>query len=292
MSAEPASTAQNQAVAIAQYSMNELAAIYNRARVDYIVPMPMNGKRMEEYIRAYDISTEHSLVAIDPDDQQPNGISMLGLRPGRGWITRLGVIPERRRRHTGEFLLRRHLESARAVGCQTVQLEVIKGNEAAYRLFLKLGFLETRELLVVRRAPAKLSEELLPPPNLAYELVEDQAALVDLLQARSDQPTWVEENASLFNAGRLMALVGRLGDGQAGWLAFQKTPFQLTHLVFSGSASADPALSRALLGQLYMLYSMMDTKVENIPADSPAWANYQAFGYVEAFRRIEMVLEL
>jgi len=292
MSAEPASTAQNQAVPIAQYSMDELAAIYNRARVDYIVPMPMNGKRMEEYIRAYDISLEHSLVAIDPDDQQPNGISMLGLRPGRGWITRLGVIPERRRRHTGEFLLQRHLESARAQGCQTVQLEVIKGNEPAYRLFLKLGFVETRELLTVRRAPSRLSPDLIPPPDLAYELVEDQAMLRELLQGRSDSPTWVEESASLFNAGRLTAITARATDGRAGWLAFQKTPFQLTHLVFSASASTDPALSRALLGYLYTLYSMMDTKIENIPADSPAWPIYQAFGYVEAFRRIEMVLQL
>lgn len=51
MSAEPASAAHNRAVPIAQYSMDDLAAIYNRARVDYIVPMPMNGKRMAEYIQ-------------------------------------------------------------------------------------------------------------------------------------------------------------------------------------------------------------------------------------------------
>ena len=292
MSAEPASAAHNRAVPIAQYSMDDLAAIYNRARVDYIVPMPMNGKRMAEYIQAYDISTEHSLVAIGLEDQQPNGISMLGLRPGRGWITRLGVIPERRRRHTAEFLVQRHLESACQVGCQTVQLEVIKGNEPAHHLFLKLGFVETRELLIVRRAPAKLNPDLMPPSDFAYELVDDQATLRELLQERDDAPTWVEETPSLFNTGRLSAITAHAANGRVGWLAFQKTPFQLTHLVFSASANADPALSRALLGQLYTLYSMLDTKIENIPADNPAWPVYQAFGYVEAFRRIEMVLQL
>ncbi|MCS6836506.1 MAG: GNAT family N-acetyltransferase [Anaerolineae bacterium] len=292
MSAEPASTAHNLAIPIAQYTMDELAAIYNRARVDYIVPMPMNGKRMAEYIQAYDISMEHSLVAIGSDDHEPSGISMLGLRPGRGWITRLGVIPERRRRHTAEFLVQRHLESARQAGCQTVQLEVIKGNEPAHRLFLKLGFVETRELLIVRRAPSKLSHDLMPPDDLTYELVEDRVTLRELLQGRGDSPTWVEETPSLFNTGRLSAITARAADGRAGWLAFQRTPFQLTHLVFSASANADPALIRALLGQLYTLYSMMDTKIENIAADSPSWPTCQAFGYVEAFRRIEMVLQL
>lgn len=280
----------NIAVPIREFNFNQLADIYNRARVDYIVPMPMNGKRMEDYIRAYDISLDASLVAMDSQDQVPNGISMLGLRDTRSWITRLGVIPERRRRHTAEFLMRQHISDSQKRDCRLIQLEVIKGNEPAYRLFLKLGFVETRELLVIRRAPSKLIPELMPEENANFEMIDDQAHLLQMLRTRDDQPSWVEETASLQNAGNLRGLWLRLPEGEEGWLIFQKTPFQLTHFVFSTHASA--SLRRALLAQVHHIYSMMDTKIENIPAEHPTWASYQQFGYVEAFRRREMVLYL
>ncbi|MDQ7034150.1 MAG: GNAT family N-acetyltransferase [Anaerolineae bacterium] len=143
----------NRAVATSQYNYDDLAAIYSNARTDYIVPMPMNGKRMQEYVTAYDIDLDLSIVAIDPLDDEPNGICMLGVRENRTWITRLGVIPERRRRKSGEFLLRAELEKSIQYNKDLVQLEVIVGNEPAHYLFTKLGFRETRELLVIRRPP-------------------------------------------------------------------------------------------------------------------------------------------
>ena len=44
---------------------------------------------------------------------QSMGLAMLGVRPGRTWVTRLGVLPNRRRRGTGEALVRALLETPR-----------------------------------------------------------------------------------------------------------------------------------------------------------------------------------
>ena len=78
-----------------QFTVDELTGIYNQTRVDYMVPMPMNATRLAEYISVYNVDLEHSLVAMQGDDMR--GVAMLGVREGRAWITRLGVIPTTRR---------------------------------------------------------------------------------------------------------------------------------------------------------------------------------------------------
>ena len=52
-------------VPASRFSHAELVAAYNQARVDYIVPMPMNVARFQEYMRWYDIDLEASCVAVD-----------------------------------------------------------------------------------------------------------------------------------------------------------------------------------------------------------------------------------
>lgn len=280
----------NLAVACATYSYDELAEIYNQGRVDYIVPMPMNAKRMQEYVQAYDVDLSLSLVALDANDGKPNGLCMVGLRGKRAWITRLGVIPERRRRKTGEFLIREVLARLRAGGVEHVQLEVIHGNEPAQRLFEKLDFEVTRHLYILRRPPSPLREEQRPPHGTRHTLIEAQDEVLRLLETRTDAPTWLEETASLMNTGGMRAIVAELADGRRGWLAFQRLPFQLTHLVFSPMQGED--MARILLMLLHETYPLQDTKVENIPSDSPLLAHYHAMGYVEAFQRLEMALTL
>lgn len=271
------------------YTFAELADIYNQARVDYIVPMPMNAKRMEEYVRHYDIDLNLSLVAIDREDEQPNGICMFGVRADRGWITRLGVIPERRRRKTGEFLMRELIESAHQRRMRLIQLEVIKGNDPAYRLFHKLGFVDTRELLIIRRPPGKLKPDQLPPTTIQITPIQMET-VAQVLDTRDGNPSWVEETASLINTGSIQGFHATLEDGESGWIVFQKTTFQLAHFVFAPSCSA--ALLRTLIGKVHQDFPLMDTKIENIPSEDSVWSVYQQMGYVETFRRIEMVLNL
>lgn len=270
-----------------QYTYTELADIYNRAREDYIVPMPMNARRMEEYVTHYDISLDASMVALDNEDDEPNGICMLGVREDRTWITRLGVIPVRRKRKAGEFLMRTLIDESRRLDRYLVQLEVIRGNEPAYRLFRKLGFEDTRSLLVIRRPPGPLDIHKLPRMSVEAMSAED---IPTYLEQREPGAAWTEETASLQNAGNLRGLHVSLPDGETGWVIFHYTPFQLGHFVLSPGSS--PHMMQALIAAVHQSFPLQDTKIENLPQEHPSWPLFQKMGYVEAFARIEMVLPL
>lgn len=274
----------NRLIPADQFSYAELADIYNQARVDYIVPMPMNAKRLQEYVEYYDISLAGSVVAMT-DDDLPCGVGMLGLRGERGWITRLGVIPERRKNHVGQAMMENLIDTAYQHGVHHIQLEVIVGNEPARRLFDKLGFIEQRELLVIRRPPNH------PAPNLAFDALTpihlDEAEIPAMLMRRADNPSWIEETASLLNIGKLRG-IRIVGDkNEWGWAVFQRTPFQLTHFVLNYSHDW---VAQALLYHIHKEYPMQDTKIENVDIKDTLWHIYQQMGYIEIFRRTEMFL--
>src|SRR4051794_25352392 len=108
------------------YTFDQLADIYNQTRVDYIVPMPMNGKRMAEYVNDYDVDLDSSTVALNAK-HHPMGIVMLGLRGDRSWITRLGILPNQRGNKVGQALTEMCIERSLERGIARIQLEVITG---------------------------------------------------------------------------------------------------------------------------------------------------------------------
>jgi len=276
------------AIPTSSFNFQELADIYNQSRVDYIVPMPMNARRMEEYVRNYDIDLDASAVSLNSNDEI-TGIGMLGVREERAWITRLGVIPESRGRKTGQFLVQSLLHQARQRQARQVQLEVIKGNDPAYNLFLKFGFRQTRELLIIRRPPGIPTTRQLEDVSIRPLTVHE---IAPLLQQRLFKPSWIEETASILKAGNLKGFEIKLEKGETGWIIFQLKAFQMEHVVFYTPDENRELMTRALLYTLHQQYAKQDTKIENLPADSPVWPIFEEKGYVEAFRRYEMVLEL
>lgn len=280
------STAYSQsAIAANQYSFEELAEIYNQTRVDYIVPMPMNARRMAEYVQHYDVALDASAVSFFEDEV--TGVAMLGLRDERAWITRLGVIPECRGRKTGSFLMEILLEQARRYQARLVQLEVIRGNDPAYYLFKKFGFAETRELVVIRRPPGVPTQ---PNPLPAATVTEIPAeAIPQVLAQRPPGASWVEETASLLNAGSLCGFRLELPDSPGGWIVLHRRPFQISHFVYDADPTRYDEILLALLGHVHTTFSRQDTIIENIPSDHPALPLLRAFGYIESFRRIEMI---
>lgn len=286
---ESKSNVRHQVVSTKQYTYEQLAEIYNQTRVDYIVPMPMNAKRVEEYVTFYDIDLAASIVVLN-EEQQEAGICMLGVRDARTWVTRLGVLPVKRRRGTGRTIMNHVIAYSKHIGARCVQLEVIKGNEPAHNLFTRCGFEATRELLVIRRPPG------VPPANVEVPPAEvetlSQSAIATCLAARHPQVSWVEETPSMLNAGNLEGLHIRLATGKSGWVVFRHSIFQLTHIVLDPQAQQDSGLALALLYYLYQQYPMHDTKFENLPHDDPTWPAFLQMGFVESFRRIEMVLKL
>ncbi len=270
-----------QLIPASAFSIDQLVAAYNQTRVDYLVPMPMNAARLAEYIRIYDVDLDRSQVAVA--GEQILGLAMLGLRPDRTWITRLGVLPIKRRRGVGETLVRALLDATDQLRITHTALEVIKHNTPAHTLFLKLGFSETRELLILRRPPG-------PPAELAAPQAcwLERAEALALLETRTVSPAWTNETRSLTNVENLMGLTLRLPDGAAGWLVFEREKFILSHFAMQTLQGDPVALGRALLAQLYQRYPDLDTHTENVPSDDPHLSAFFATRFVEAFRRIEM----
>lgn len=247
----------------------------------------MNAARLGEYVHVYDVDLSASCVLLD--DAGLFGLGMLGVRPGRAWITRLGVVPERRQAGAGREMMAFLLAAAAAHGLETVWLEVIKGNVPAYTLFQRHDFHETRELLVVRRSPIwRGSPAAVAQSIRAIEPLSRVDAL-SLLGQRQERPNWLNETESMRNAHQLEALMVQCHDGGYGWASFDVGKFQLSRIVVD-VVRGDPAtVTAAILQAIHQHYPRKDTVIENLAADDPKWPGFQQVGYFDSFRRIEMV---
>ena len=264
-----------------RFTIDELTAIYNQTRVDYLVPMPMNATRLAEYVTMYDVDLERSLVAVD--DEGLRGVNMLGVRAERTWITRLGVIPTTRRTGVGEALMRGLLDQSAQAKIDFTMLEVIKNNRPAHQLFLKLGFYEVGELLILRRPPGRI-----PEPVIADARRLERYEVLDLVgYDRGTQP-WTNQSESMAHGREIFGMRLTLTDGSTGWLAYQREKFLLSHFIYK-TESGDPArMAYAFLSHLHNQYPRLDTHIENIQVNDPHLPGFYKMGYVESFRRIEM----
>lgn len=282
MSTLPESNTVIKLLPASRFTIDELTAIYNKTRVDYMIPMPMNAARLAEYIEMYDVRMEHSLVAMEGETMR--GVAMLGVRADRTWITRLGVIPSTRRTGVGEALMRGVLEQSALLGIHFNMLEVIKNNTPAHQLFLKLGFYEVGELLILRRPPFKQVYE----PVVADARRLERYEVLDLVgYDRGTQP-WTNQSESLSYGADIFGLYLTLPDGSRGWLAYQRQKFTLTHFIYKTEEGDPQKVAYACLSHLHHQYPRLDTHIENIQVNDPHLPAFYKMGYVESFRRIEM----
>lgn len=271
-----------------RFTIEQLTTAYNQTRVDYLVPMPMNTARLSEYIHMYDVDLDASVVALDGDTETMLGLAMLGVRAGRAWITRLGVLPAARRRHIGRALVEALLAASERLSLSRVALEVIKNNVPAYNLFVQCGFQPVQDFLVLRRPPG-------PPaaPPLGEATWLEEADAWNLLRERGDKQTWITESESLARASHLQAVMVTLPDGGSGWLVFQEQRFRglamlLSRFCLHTRAGHPLEVGRTLLAHLYTRFSELDTHVENVAEDDPHLPAMLGMGFLETFRRIEM----
>ena len=277
-------TSQMEILPASNYNFEQLTEAYNETRVDYLVPMPMNVARLMEYCRVYDVSLPHSCVAVE--DEVIQGLAMLGVRNGRAWITRLGVLPVGRRKGIGSKLMTGLIDAARKDSVKTIWLEVIKGNEPAHKLFRKFGFTETRELIVARRAPtAEINQPIFEKVKRITTLNHEDAII--LLSHRQERPNWLNETESLQNARNLSALLIELKNGGRGWITYHAGLLQLTRLIVEVTTGDPTEVTEAILSVLHQRHKRQDAIAENL-CDDAKWQGFQKVGYFDSFRRIEM----
>lgn len=269
-----------------RFTVQELTDLYNQTRVDYLVPMPMNADRLNEYVHDFNVDLGQSCVARNTDGQVL-GLSMLGFRGDIAWITRLGVLPASRRTGAGSALMDSMLENADALGMRETHLEVIKNNEPAYKLFLKKGFVETGTYLVMRHAPRPLSDSL---QGKATWLDYDKA--LEKLATYPEHITWINTFESMRNSQNTEGLQVELPNGDSGWLVYRNTKFTLrstlSHLIIHTEQGDPRVVGIQLLSHLHTHFLHHDTYAENIHENDPHLPAFETLGYFTNFSRIEM----
>jgi len=269
-------------ISAAKFTMQELTDLYNQTRVDYLVPMPMSAERLAEYIRDFDVDLARSCVARAADGQVL-GLGMLGVREDKAWITRLGVLPVIRRSGAGDALMDYMLEKVDELHLEECHLEVIKNNEPAHRLFLKKGFSEADEYLVLRRAPRSISEQL---SGKVKHLDCEEATR--LLHTFPYHLTWINAIESMRNAPDVEGLRIQLPNGGTGWLVYRRQKFFLSHLVLYTEHGDPGEVGKHLFMHLYTCYPRVDTYAENIHEKDPHITAFRAMTFFDNFSRIEM----
>jgi len=268
------------------FSIQELTDLYNQTRVDYLVPMPMNADRLNEYIHDFDVDLHHSCVARY-NDGQVLGLSMLGFRHQTAWITRLGVLPVTRRTGAGSVLMNSMLANAAALGAKEIHLEVIKNNAPAYNLFLKTGFIEKDTYLVMRHAPHPMTIAL--QGDVTW-LNFDKA--LEKLETYPQHLTWINAIESMRNSPNTEGLHIKLANGSSGWLIYRNTKFTLrstlSHLIIHTEQGNPEEIGTQLLSHLHTQYPNHDTYAENIHEADPHLPAFHALGYFANFSRVEM----
>lgn len=263
------------------YTIEQLTEAYNHTRVDYLVAMPMSATRLQEYVDIYHIDLDRSLVV--KENGMIIGLGMLGLRENRSWITRLGLVADQRGKGAGQALMEGLLANSDALGIEKNMLEVIKGNPPAHQLFLKLGFENFRELLILRRAQGQVPESGVPAVDLDLE------TCLERLEERSGAIAWTNQTETLHEVHGLKGFRIEMPGGGSGWMVYQQTLFNLSRLMFETDGPDPVETMKALLGHLHARHPNTDTYTENIPANDPRLPAFEEFGYIETFRRIEMV---
>jgi hypothetical protein len=215
---------------------------------------------------------------------------MLGVRPDRGWITRLGVLPYGRRLGTGSALVAGLLAQAEKKQLPTLWLEIIKGNTPAHQLFLKFGFQEVRELLVARRPPnPEINQAALDKIKRVTSLNHEDAVI--LLAHRKERPNWLNEDETFHNVRNLSALLVELHNGGRGWVTYHAGLLQLTRIVAEATVGDEAEVAESVLSVMHQRHKRQDAIAENF-CGTGLWEGFQRVGYFESFGRIEMKKEM
>lgn len=256
------------------YTIETLTDLYNRARADYLLPMPMTPETLAAYVARNSLDFGASLVA--ELDGAAAGLALLGLRGERAWITRMGVLREARRAGIGRALVEGLLDSAQACGVSQVQLEVIAENALGLRLFRACGFAPVRRLLVLERGGGLPAAPLVPDQILTAPEAAGWLERCGIGYA----PSWLEETPSLRRARRLAGMT--LGNAA---IVYGDDSGRLTPVAL---CDADEVTGPALLTALHARLPDRPALKENLPEGDPQADWFAVAGYRTAFARVEL----
>jgi len=244
-------------------SPGERVDLFNAAYADYFIPFRLDEAALDAMTTNFDLDVDASRVALRGGE--PVGFANLGLRGDQAWIGGVGVVVPARRQGIAEALTRALHDEAAARGVTNVWLEVMEQNDAAYRLYEKLGYTVVREV-EVWSLPAGEAD------GSARELPADEAR-ARVRELRQEPEPWQRADGTLDHYDDLRGLES---DGGA---AVFRVGGVLQLLQIAGDDVGE--LLRTLRGH-------GTVRVLNLPADDPTADSLHALGATPTVRQREM----
>lgn len=196
--------------------LERITAAFNLAFTGYYFPMTQTAAGLEQMMRENDVRlSDSSLLLVDG---ALAGVGLVGVRETRGWIAGMGVAPQWRGQGIGAALLGRLLDRMRAIGLREAQLEALNANTPALALYRRMGFRESRSLLVYQgplanAERARLGEAMAPDERA--RAVAPRLALGAFDAFHAVRPAWQRERPTL---ERIAGALDGLGLWQGGEL--------------------------------------------------------------------------
>ena len=248
----------------------ELAALFTRAYEGYMVPVQVDEGALGFLVRTFDLDLDAGLVAFL--DGAPSGLVNLGIRGERGWIGGLGVVAEARRQGLGRTLMEAVHEQARARGIREIVLEVIDGNDAAFRLYEELGYEMTRWLEIASLDQEGSGLEAEDPAEEAHARIRE---------LRTGREPWQRDDETLRHYDNVRGLCTDSGAA----LFRTGADGRVTIMQFAGDEAAAGSVLGALRG-------LAPVNLFNVPAGDPLLRASASLGGETVLRQREMTLSL
>ena len=274
--------------------LSALAAALNRAYSDYYFPIYVSPASLRAMLERDDIALVNCAVALD--DGEVVGTGLLGVRGKSGWIGGMGVVPRRRHQGIGRRVLRHLIARARALGVQTLRLEVIEENTPAHALYAQHGFRERRYLHLLERSPAP-ADPTAERSGFVLKQETPQMLLAHYEAFHHIRNCWQRDLPSL----------ERLAPQCQGWMLYDGDTEAPTGYVLGQLTSHDVLVfdlavdtrnprhslhATALLTHLHHHAPHAISRAYNVAEDDPALNAYHSLDYQTHLRQIEMELTL
>lgn len=180
-----------------------LATVFGKAFEDYAVPMQLTEEQMTNKINAESIDLSISVGAFDNGDLC--GFILFGLDDVDGiktmWDGGTGVLPEYRGQQLTQQMFEYILPIVKKEGVKRILLEVLEGNQSAYRIYESLGFSTTRKLLAYTGVPEVTAA------NHKIEVIKPYTP-GDLPAMGDWQPAWQQMNNRVAGWGDAITTIG------------------------------------------------------------------------------------
>jgi ribosomal protein S18 acetylase RimI-like enzyme len=271
-----------------RYSLVDLSALFTTAYSDYVAPVQIDADGLATMASTYDIDLDASRVGVM--DDRPVALALLAARGWRGWIGGMGVVPEYRGLGAGMAVMRAAIESARASGLRTIDLEVLTGNLPALRIYEALGFRRRRVLDIWLRE----SDATFPmPPQRSPQPLETDACLSSFDELHAVASPWQRDLPTLQRLAPSLQALGIEEDGQiAAYVLYRLYGARINIVDAAAAAGRRAQAVESVLRTLIRDRSGSVLRFVNLPQDDPAAEAMHRVGAEIEMQQHEMTLEL